>query len=171
MHTLFELPLRSVWRRKATFLVISASDPHRMLRDGREEQPSRPFQPLKASFQLVSGAHLSRRQWCELRSGVATCHADAVVIGGSRSPLIKLRMPTNTGQGSASSAIWKTAWRACRTNRVPVFTIRSHSDVSDHISVASGVARVRRKLARLWAKACNWSRTALACSWIEVWNA
>src|SRR5947207_14997838 len=44
----------------------------------------------------------------------------------------------------------------------PIFTTFSRRLVSDHAAISPGKARVRRKLARLYASAWSWSRTAFA---------
>src|SRR4030095_1796706 len=81
---------------------------------------------------------------------------------GGRSPAIRPRRRPNSSRGTATSAIWKTRERPGEITCAPILTTFSRSVVRDHCAISSGSARVRRKLARLYASAWSWRRTALA---------
>src|SRR5215472_12647447 len=68
---------------------------------------------------------------------------------GSRSLAIRSRRWPNSSRGTATSAIWKIAYRQWAITFAPILTTFSRSVVRDHRSISPGRARVRRKLARL----------------------
>ena len=66
----------------------------------------------------------------------------------------------------ATSAIWKTTYRAVDTTLVPILIRFSRSVVSDQCFTPLGRASLRRKLPRLYARANSCSRTWLSTkSW------
>ena len=58
-------------------------------------------------------------------------------------------MRLNRSRGTATSAIWKTVYRAWAMTFGPILTTFSRSEVSDHVAISAGRARVRRNLAML----------------------
>jgi len=77
----------------------------------------------------------------------------ATHAGGDRRPAINCRIAANRFRGIATSAIWKATYRPWLTTFAPILISFSRKLVSDQSLIASGVASVRRKLPRLYAKA------------------
>src|SRR5713101_9795423 len=86
-------------------------------------------------------------------------HAGA---GGARSRAISDKISWNICRGTATSAIWKTTYRQWLTTFAPILISFLRRLVSDHGSAVFGIASVRMKLPRLYARTWSWRRTALA---------
>lgn len=76
-----------------------------------------------------------------------------VAKGGDRRAVILSTIAANSLRGIATSAIRNATYRPWLTTFAPILTSFSRSVVSDHSAIASGIARVRRKLPRLYASA------------------
>src|SRR3954453_19688761 len=72
--------------------------------------------------------------------------------GDGRSAAIAATICRNSVRGTITSAIWKAIERPWRMTLAPILTSRSRSVVNDQCLTASGSARVRRKLARLYLR-------------------
>lgn len=58
-------------------------------------------------------------------------------------------MLVKTVRGTEASASGNSVDRLCRANHGPILKSRSRKDVSDQLSIAPGVASVRRKFAKV----------------------
>src|SRR5262249_17832106 len=114
--------------------------------DARHGGPGR----LREAFGLTTAPEDARRaQLDPWPPAVAPCERQHGTGSGGRSLAIRSRRWPNSSRGTATSAIWKIAYRPWAMTFAPILTTFSRSVVRDHRSISPGRASVRRKLARL----------------------
>ena len=90
---------------------------------------------------------------------VAPGHIGAALGEVAANRRIRSRIVRYNRRGTATSASWNVMYRACRTIFAPILISLSRSVVNVQCLTLAGSASRRRKLPRLYASTCSWSRT------------
>ena len=92
-----------------------------------------------------------------------------VALGDSvASRRIRSRIARYSRHGTATSAIWKVTYLACRTTLAPILINFSPKVVIVQVFMGRGRTSLRKKLPKLYARANNCNRTWLSTkSWHE----